>query len=223
MHPSSHPIKFKSAIIALFFCGLSSHQLQADTVLYNNGKLLGTPWANGSMGIDHNVLTQQQEPTLKFTATENYANGGLNFYASGPVTIPKDASILQVKLLSVDAEMNGFVARISTGDQNFDSKHGTWQIDGQPGQVNALTPGEWHTLSFDLSSAPNFEPGISQLQGDGITLKVNKAGSTVHFGDIRLVERSTEADVDIPEPSSYAAVLGISAILLPLARRRMLR
>jgi hypothetical protein len=182
---------------------------------------MGTPWANGSIGIDHTQLTPEQKPTLKFTSSENYANGGLNFYANGPLTVPKNEYLLQLQVYSVDAQMNGFMARISTGDQSFDSINGRWFIDDQPGQVKNLTTGEWHNLIFDLSSAPNFEPGISQLQGDGITLKVNKAGSTVHFGDIRLVERSTEADVDIPEPSSYATVLGISAILLPLARRRM--
>ncbi|MGZ0655413.1 PEP-CTERM sorting domain-containing protein [Coraliomargarita sp. W4R53] len=220
MQIDSHKNALTTAF-AIICLGINLPNLaQADTILYSDGLINGTPWANGEIDISTELLTPQNKPTLKFTTTEPYGNGGLNFYgAGGPLTVPANETILRATIYSEDASMNGFAVRMSTGDQNFDSTNGTWRLDGIPGNTKDFTTGQWHTLEFDLASHPDFKRGITQLQNDGVTFKVNETGATVYIGDLRLTESSPSAEVDIPEPSSFTAFFGIGALALILRRK----
>lgn len=194
--------------------------LQADTIIYQDGQVKGTLWANGSIGVDPEFRTPDNQATIKFTTTEAYGNGGINFYGiSGPLTVPKNQATLRATIYSVNASMNGFVVRTSDGEQNFDSKRGRWWIDGEPGQTSDLSQGQWHTLDFDLSSYPSFNPGLTQIVGDGLTLKVNEPGATAYFGEIRLTEDDAGHYEDIPEPSTYSAILGLTSLLIASRRK----
>lgn len=215
------PLNLVRKLIALSVTCLSSQVLTAETVIYENGNTLGTLWANGTIAPNYDLLTPDGKPTLKFTSSEDYGNGGVNFYgANSPLTVGADETTLKALIYSVDAQMNGFVVRMSTGDQSFDSHNGRWFLNGAQGKVQDFTPGNWHTLEFDLTSHPQFKPTISQINNDGVTFKVNKAGTTIHIGELRLTEGKSDDYTDIPEPSASAALLGIAALAL-VSRRRI--
>jgi hypothetical protein len=226
MHSSFNSIHtFLNLVRALATVSITCFTLQtvtAETVIYEDGKTAGTLWANGTIALDDTFLTPDNKPTLKFTSSEDYGNAGINFYgANAPITVPANETTLQALIYSVDAEMNGLVVRMSTGDQSFDSEKGRWSLNGAEGKVNDFTPGSWHTLEFDLTSHPQFQPTISQIHNDGISFKVSESGTTIHIGALRLIEGKPAAYADIPEPRTFAGILGLAA--LGLASRRRLR
>jgi hypothetical protein len=185
----------------------------------------GTPWANGTIQIDPTVrFPKTDTATLKFTASEDYGNGGLNFYGAlsfqRPILIEADETILQLSIFTADATMNEVVARMSTGPLTFNNTSGSWTMDGKPGQTTELTQNEWHTLRLDLSSHPNFKPGTSMLDGDGISFKVSQSGTTAYLGDIRLTSEKSDDYVDIPESNSYTLMLGTITLASTMNRRR---
>jgi hypothetical protein len=187
MRRSTHLLNL--ALVTLCTYGSSLH---ADTILFNNTIERGTPWANGTIEVDQSVrYPKTNTATLKFTADKDYGNGGLHFYGTRPhelpMTIGAEDTILEISVYTTDAAMNGVAVRMNTGTVNFDnSTSDSWTIDGVPGQTSLFTPNEWHTIRMDLSRAPEFSATNSQLNSDGISFKVEKAGTTVYIGEIRL-------------------------------------
>ncbi len=178
--------------------GLAATSMVAgDVILYDDAVQNGMGLFNAT---DANAPVYEGTQSLKMDRGA-FSEAGL----IGGTSLDADETVLAFQMYLESGSITTFTL-IAGNQRTYGNGDPGWTVDGNAGSMGAITQGQWHKLTFDLTLIPGFTPGVTNL--NRVAPKPGGSGFVAYMDDVQVV----------PEPTSLA-LLGLGGPCLVRRRR----